>query len=280
MQHLLSAWNEVEPVFRERALMLFLDFDGTLTPIVRQPRLAKLSRVKRKFLQELAAQKEIKTAIVSGRSLADLKKRVGVSGFLYAGNHGLEVEGPSLHFAHPEALTARKLMQKLTVRLKAAFKLFPAVFVENKVFTLSVHYRELASGKLSPARAVFFKVLAPYLNASKVVMTEGKKVWEIRPSHRWNKGTLVLWLLARVIETSSKKVLPIYVGDDRTDEDAFKALRRKGMGVKVIEAKEDGPTEALYSLRSSAEVFDFLGRLKALKNSKRGIQNRASVRAA
>lgn len=264
MRHLLAVWQKVEPLMREHSVMLFLDYDGTLTPIVERPALAKLSSEEKELLSDLMALEDVKIAIVSGRSLADLKERVGVKGLLYAGNHGLEFEGPSIRFVHPEALAAKHLMQKAARGLQEAFKEVPGILVEHKVFTISVHYRKLPEEKVPEAKAVFSKILLPYVKSSKVILKEGKKVWEIRPSTRWHKGTLVLWLLARVLARSSKKVLPIYVGDDQTDEDAFKAVRQRGLGVKVIENKDE-PTRARYCLDSPKEVFDFLKRLAAVK---------------
>lgn len=263
-ERLLSAWPEIEPRLRKCTVLLFLDYDGTLTPIVDDPLAARLSLKTKKLLRDLSFAEGIKTAIVSGRSLADLKARVGVPGLLYAGNHGLEFEGPSVRFVHPEAASAKNLIRKITIHLKKVFKPFPGILVENKIFTLSVHYRKLAPEKVDPLKALFLKTLGPDFDSSKVVLKEGKKVWEIRPAIRWNKGTLVLWLLARLLARSPGKVLPIYVGDDQTDEDAFRVIQRKGLGVKVMEGKRE-TTEALYYVRSPKEVFDFLKRLMEVK---------------
>lgn len=264
MQPLLSILPEVEPLLRERIVMLFLDYDGTLTPIVDHPHRARLSSVRRKLLRDLARAEGVKTAIVSGRSLADLKERVGIPGLVYAGNHGLELEGPAVHFVHPEASEARKLLQEISRKLLGVFESFPGIFVEDKALSLSVHYRKLSGEKLPEARAIFQKCLTPYIGASKILLRGGKKVWEIRPWTRWNKGTLVLWLVARILARSSERALPVYVGDDETDEDAFQAIRQKGIGIKVLE-ENGGPSAADYFVHSSQEVFDFLKRLIRIK---------------
>jgi len=266
--HLFTQWDEVEPLIRDCDVMLFLDYDGTLAPIVRHPALAKLSLENKKLLQGLSRTEDLTTAIVSGRSLAQLKRLVGLKRLIYIGNHGLECEGPPLRFVHPEAVTAKSLLKTLTYRFKQAFKSFPRIFVENKGLTMSVHYRELAEVRFEEARAIFLKMASPHLNTSRLVLSEGKKVWELRPPVRWNKGTMILWLLARRKAESSKEVQPIYVGDDQTDEDAFKALKGKGIGIKINESLSE-PTEASYFLNNPEEVSIFLKRILTLKNVKK-----------
>ncbi len=114
------------------------------------------------------------------------------------------------------------------------------------------------------ARKIFFKVLNPYLRYAQVHFKRGKKVWEVRPPTQWNKGRIVLWLLAGFMTRASAKVVPVYIGDDQTDEDAFKAIGRKGIGIKVT-PNEKAVSYASYYLRSPSEVFYFLKRLKYLK---------------
>lgn len=276
MQHLLTSWKEIEPQLRGHTLLLFLDYDGTLTPIVKHPRLARLSSKGKKILRQLVLTRDVKTAIVSGRPLTELKDLIDLPGLIYVGNHGLELEGPKLRFTHPGALQAKPLIKKLRDQLKRSFKSFPGIFVEDKTLTLSIHYRQLSPEKVKPARETLSKVLGPHLLSSALVLTEGKKVWEIRPSVRWNKGTMALWLYGRVLAHSTEKVLPIYVGDDRTDEDAFQALKDQGIGVKVLEAESE-LGETAYSVRSPEEVFDFLERLIAIKGKEVRSKNYGKV---
>ena len=266
MKHLLSVWHEVEAVFKDRTLILFLDYDGTLTPIVERPSQAKLSLAGKRILRELVRTPGVKTAIVSGRTLADVKKRVGIPGLIYVGNHGLELEGPSISFTHPQAVEAKKLIAMIKARLKSAFRSFKGVLVEDKFFALSVHHRRLAQAQEGAARALFLKILRPYAKTSGILLTEGKKVWEVRPAVRWNKGTTVLWLYGRVLaQSSEEKILPLYVGDDRTDEDAFRALKPVGISVRVTDGETE-ESDADYFLRSPAEVYGFLRRVQSLKS--------------
>lgn len=260
MKHLLEAWEEFESLVEGCSLLLLLDYDGTLAPIVENPSLAKISLSGKKILRKIAQQQGIQTAIVSGRVLTELKKLVAIPSLTYVGNHGLEMEEPHLHFVHPKALEAKKIMEKVKRDLQNALESFTGIFVEDKVLTLSVHYRQVPEEKIEEAKQTFLKKLHPYQAASQVMMREGKKVWEVRPCIRWDKGTTVLWLYGRFVAHAGGPVFPIYVGDDETDEDAFRAVKQIGLGIKVTENAQE-PSAAHYFLRSPDEVFHFIERI-------------------
>lgn len=265
MEKLWSQWKRLEPKIKDARLLLYLDYDGTLTPIAQHPRLAVLSPQKKKLLKEMAQLEETEIAVVSGRSLKELKDFVGVPGLVYAGNHGLEFEGPSFRFIHPEALQAGKLFETFLERMGKEFQTFPGVWIEDKRLTLSVHYRKLPLSRVKEAGKKLREFLSPHLERSQLVLTQGKKVWEVRPPLRWNKGTMVSWLLARVMaHDDTKKVFPLYVGDDQTDEDAFRVLKKRGLGIKVTRRPEEA-SEAPYCLDSTKEVFELLKKIKNLK---------------
>jgi trehalose-phosphatase len=268
MQHFFSKWKDLEPVLTESTILLFLDYDGTLSPIAAHPKLARLNVEMKLTLEELVLIPEIKVIIISGRMLEELKEFVGVHGLIYVGNHGFELEGPSERHLYPGATEAEKTLKEIFHQLEHVFSPFPGIFVENKIFTLSVHYRALAEDKVPLAQRIYSEVLRPYKDSAQVFLTEGKKVWEVRPGIQWNKGTTLLWLLGRIAGRHSEKVLPIYVGDDNTDEDAFKVVRGKGIGIKVVEKKGE-TTAADYFLKSPDEVMELLKLLKSIKLSKK-----------
>lgn len=263
-EHLFKAWDGIAAVFKDRYVMLFLDYDGTLTPIAERPEMAKLTVPVRSILRELARQEGIKIALISGRALGDLEKRVRIPGLIYAGNHGLELHSPKIRHVHPAAVEFKQILGKIAGRLKKIYGDLPGIIVENKIFTLGIHYRNLAPGKVDFAKSLLLKEIGPYLGKSRVVLKEGKKVWEVRPAVEWDKGKTVLWLFARVLANSRRRVLPVYVGDDLTDEDAFRALKHRGLGIKVTEDSRE-MTEARYYLNSPDEVLEFLKRLKRIK---------------
>lgn len=274
MKHALEAWEEIEPLLKDCCLLLFLDYDGTLTPIVEEPRLAQLSPRGKKILEDLIFIRNVKVILMSGRLLEELKERVGVFGIIYAGNHGFELEGPSIRHVHPGALDACKLMHAIFQQLMERFRHFPGIFVEDKVLTLSVHYRGVEEEKIAMAKQYFSEIVQPYAHSSQVILTEGKKVLEIRPGGgiQWDKGKALLWILGQVLAHSAQRVFPIYIGDDQTDEDAFRAVKPRGLGVKVLESAGGSLSEAAYYLHSPEEVLDFLERLKGVRIKNRGFQ--------
>ena len=208
----------------------------------------------------------MKTAVVSSRPLTELKRRVGISGLIYVASHGLEIEEPSLHFIHPHAASAGKLMKKIEERFKKTLKGFAGIRVEDKTFSLMVHYSRLAKEKMDRARAAFFKTVRPYLSSSQIIVKEARNAWEVRPAARWNKGTTLVWFYGKVLAHSTGKVLPIYLGDDAADEDAFYSIKPLGIGVKVTDGSEEGSAASRY-LRSPREVLVFLKQVIAAKRA-------------
>lgn len=266
MKHLFSVWEDVKLLIKDRILVLFLDFDGTLCPIMSRPSMVRLTAEKKEILRQLSHQPDLKVGIISGRALSDVKERVGVPGILYAGNHGLELEGPNIRYLHPAASEFRHLAKKLVYRLKAAFAFLPDMIVESKTFSVSVHYRQVPEDKIGFAKMILFKEIGTYLGKKQLILAEGKKIWEIRPPTEWNKGKTVLWLLARVMAHTGKRVLPVYVGDDVTDEDAFQALHRRGLTIKVADDLKEA-SAADYYVWSPDDVFEFIRRLMKLRTA-------------
>lgn len=249
-----------------RYLFLFLDYDGTLTPIATGPSKAKLSGPTRRLIRELAALKDVRVAIVSGRSLANLKRYVRIPGLIYAGNHGFEAEGRGIFYVHPAAMKLRSSFLRLTRRLRKALAPFRGVLVEHKTFSVSVHYRRVRSAeRVREARRVFLNELKA-LTRTSMVLAGGKKVWEVRPTAEWHKGETVLWLMRRVERRERRRYFPVCIGDDVTDEDAFRAIRKRGVGIKVHSQKR-GKSYARHYLRSPAGVVSFLRKIVFLRNA-------------
>jgi trehalose 6-phosphate phosphatase len=237
---------------RTRAGHLFvgLDYDGTLTPIVSDPDAAHLPPATGRALARLAARPDTTVAILSGRALADVRRRVGVGGACYAGNHGLEIAGPGLERLHPDAAAARPLLREAAARLTRELVAIPGAQVEDKGATLSVHYRRVAPGAQAAVRDVALRIGQ---ETPGVRCTEGKMVVELRPDVDWHKGSALRFLLAALPAGSGPAV---YAGDDTTDEDAFRALAGESYGIRV--AEQPGGTAARAWLASPAEVRSWL----------------------
>lgn len=254
--HLYLIENKIK---RYNSVVLFLDYDGTLTPIVKTPNAAVCSAKTRKILKDLAGQNEITICIISGRSLEDIKSKVKIKNIYYGGCHGLKLSGPKINFTYPEILKYRPVIRKINSILKSNFKKFTGVLIENKKLTVAFHYRNLASSLVPKAKKIFYDILKPY--KGKIRITHGKKVLEVRPFLKWDKGKACRHILKLLkSQKGTKKMLPVYIGDDITDEDAFKSLKKTG--VTVLVSPHPKKSEALYFLRSSQEVFRLLKELK------------------
>jgi trehalose 6-phosphate phosphatase len=250
--HWSAAWR------RTGRLVLLLDFDGTLAPIVERPELAAMPQATRDALERLRARPGVEAAVVSGRGMADARERAGILGVAYAGNHGMEIEGPGIRRIHPEAQAARPDLELVLAHLARTLEPIAGAFVEDKGLTLSVHYRQTPPGDVPRVRDAVTAATDGRL--SRLRVTEGKMVLEVRARVDWHKGRAVLFLLEQMRPPAGSPVL--YLGDDRTDEDAFLALEQAGQGEGVIVA-EPVPTEtaARSFLRSPAEVGELFAAL-------------------
>jgi trehalose 6-phosphate phosphatase len=255
MEHLLSGWSKLEKRLASGKLLLLMDYDGTLTPIIERPEEATLPADVRRLLSRLL--KHYPTAIISGRSLKNIRKLVGLRKIYYAGNHGLEINGPGLKLVKHEAKKMASTVGKIYGDLKSELGNIDGVIVEDKGLTASIHYRLVAPRKLEDLKRIFTKIMKPYLSAGRIKIVRDKKVLEIRPNINWDKGKAVLWIIDALKPKGG--ALPIYLGDDKTDEDAFRALRGKGITILVSNAPRKSNAE--YFLRDVDEVKAFLEKL-------------------
>jgi trehalose 6-phosphate phosphatase len=257
--HLFSVWQDLERQLRTTGrVLLLLDYDGTLTPIVETPDSAYLSESTRQVLQELANQRRFTVGVISGRALDDLRQRVGIKDIVYAGNHGLEIEGPDIVFVNPIAEEMKPVFNLIHKVLTKALAPVRGVRVENKGLTLSVHYRLVDEKKSEEVDNIFERVISTARSLGKVIVTTGKKVYEIRPGVDWDKGKAINLLIDKYGKPKTKTgVLPIFLGDDTTDEDGFKVVAKQG-GIAVFVGEETHNSAARYYLKSPEEVEQFL----------------------
>ncbi len=266
MQHLFKSWQTFSDDIRATPhLLLLSDYDGTLTPIVSRPEEAILSTEVREKLQALAQKPTSSVGIISGRSMAELKAMVAIEGIYYAGNHGLEIEGPGLRFVSQPAETARATIKDLARQLSAALNGIVGVIVEDKGLSLSVHYRMVKGEEENVVTETFRRITRTLLSEGSIHVTSGKKVWEVRPPIDWHKGKAVESITREIKALLGlEQVLSIYLGDDVTDEDAFKVIHRPG-GWSIFVGGENPSSNADYFLNSTVEVEKFLSRLLKLK---------------
>jgi trehalose 6-phosphate phosphatase len=255
-----SALDHVPEIAGHRGqLAIFLDYDGTLTPIVRRPEEAVLSDSTRKALKTLAAHTPV--AILSGRELEDMRRRVNIDEIVYAGSHGFDIAGPRglRKQVAPEFLP---ILDAAENELKEKLASIDGALVERKRFAIAAHYRQVTDGKVPQVTQAVNEVAARHRELRRMT---GKKVYELQPDIDWDKGKAVLWLL-EAMGPEPREIFPIYIGDDRTDEDAFRALRQRGIGIVVSE--QDCHTTARYLLRSPVQAEHFLRELTAFLRSR------------
>ena len=239
--------------------MLLFDFDGTLSPIASHPDLAVLLPRTRNGLITLERLERYTPGVVSGRSLDDVREKVAVAGLIYAGNHGLEMEGPGWDFVHPEAVASRTQLNRILDSLDDSLSGIEGVYVEGKGLTLSVHYRLTPPESRHRVMTGFEEVLAETSAEQEFRVTRGKEVLEVRPRVDWHKGKAI----EKIASGCPHGTLVCYFGDDLTDEDGFAAVHEvNGLSVFVGPARQ--PTRAIYRVDSPDEVsktLDLIGRL-------------------
>lgn len=242
---------------------LCLDYDGTLTPIVADPAAAHLSPTLRQVLAALACHPRYRVAIVSGRALADVQARVAGLGLYLAGNHGLEIAGPGIAYCHPQAVQLRPQLATLAQALQHGLQGVPGAWVEDKGFTLTVHMRHVPAADVPTVQHRVRRLVQGSPEAWRLTLRTGKAVVEVRPAVSWDKGAAVRWLLEQwQRDRPAQRGYPVYMGDDETDEDVFRALGATGVGIVVDGERQH--SAARYAVESPAQVVQFLAVLQAL----------------
>lgn len=229
-------------------IIVFLDYDGTLTPIAETPDQAVLSEETRSLLKIL--KESVKLVIISGRGLEELKRMVALPDILYVGNHGAEICDRNAVQITQLLASNRDLLLAFLGRLKGALSAIPGVLIEEKGITASVHFRKVAEEDIGFFYELFWNTSQGFQDEFRI--TKGKKVFDIRPLTAWNKGDAV----GLILKTSIPERLTIYIGDDTTDEDAYRFLRGKGISISV----GPNPVSDFY-LKSQQEVNFFLEHL-------------------
>ena len=259
MEYLFNDWNNIWKKIRaaKYKIMLF-DYDGTLTPIVDRPEIAFMPESVKVLLNKLAQRAGVTVGVISGRAISDIREMVGVDNIVFAGNHGLEIEGPGIRFIHPLTDEIKSAMHIISLVLTKAMARIRGVIVEDKGLTLSVHYRLVDSEQLQQVNAIFDNTVNIGRRGGKIRTSSGKKVHEVRPAVPWNKGKAVQMLLEKFLPKNVRgSYLSMYVGDDLTDEDAFQAINSVG-GISIFVGDGRQKSVATYYLNDTSEVSSLL----------------------
>ncbi|KAL0726325.1 hypothetical protein Bca4012_022418 [Brassica carinata] len=249
----LDMFEEILHASEGKQVVMFLDYDGTLSPIVDDPDRAFMSKQMRRTVYNFVKLTEL----------------------YYAGSHGMDIKGPEQGSKYEEdkSLLCQPATEFLPVidevyqKLMEKTKSTPGASVENNKFCVSVHFRRVDEKNWSDLASQVRSVMKDY---PKLRLTQGRKVLEIRPIIKWDKGKALEFLLESLGYANCTNVFPLYIGDDRTDEDAFKILRERRQGLGILVSRSPKETNASYSLQEPDEVMDFLQRLVKWKQLRSG----------
>lgn len=231
-------------------LFVGLDFDGTLAPIVEDPDDPVITPANRLAIRRLRDHAHADVAVISGRALPDLETRVDVDDISYAGNHGLEFRRGGEPDVHSAAAKYRSTVRRASDRIGERLADVQGWEIEDKGATATVHVRNVTDDDVDEVRSAVSTVIAELGNELEVM--QGREVFELRPPIEGDKGTAIRHLSEGIPD--GWRVL--YVGDDTTDEDAFRAIGPDGIGIVVGDEEES--TDASYRLATQADVAPFL----------------------
>lgn len=247
-------------------LILLLDIDGTLAPLVRTPQAATIPAATERLIDGFAANPDVHVALVTGRSAADARGMLATQGIWIIGNHGAELQSPEgATVVDPLAAEYGDEIASAAADLGRVAPRFPGVIVENKRYSVTLHYRMAEPAMVPALQSLFEEVVA----RRGLLMSEGKKMFEMKPPVAVNKGTAVMELCRRLLWDRDAPVTPsiVFAGDDVTDEDAFRALRQQMPGAVTIKVTDDPsvPTDAEFRVRNPEQMHEFLAWLAALR---------------
>jgi trehalose-phosphatase len=246
----LENLEEIERRLAGRQPAIFLDYDGTLSPMAPRPEMATLPGETRAVVCRLAQRHPV--AILSGRGREDVARLVGIDGIAYAGSHGFDIAGPGFRHEAGDGIPER--IESAARALRRELAGIEGVLVEPKRFAISIHFRLAGEDDLPRIESVVDGVAKAHPTLRKA---HGKKLFELRPDLDWDKGKALLWMM-EAWHLDPAEVIPLYVGDDLTDEDAFRAIEEREHGIGILVAEESRPTAASYSLRDPDQVRRFL----------------------
>ncbi len=254
----MNVWKDLDGIitlFKTNPIkVLILDFDGTLTLVVNTPNRVELSKSMRNLLIKLSKKQGFYLAILSGRELKDIKKKIGLPNIIYGGNHGLEGEIFGEKYIFPVPNETLRALGKIQEQLNQITDKFKGIFIEDKSLTLSFHYRLAEEQQVPEIKLLINQILNPYIADELVSIFAGKKVINITPNVKWNKGHFAALIMKKITDRVKARSIAIVIGDDITDEKTFQQLKNQ----ITITVGKKYQSKAKYYMKNTKEVFRFL----------------------
>ena len=270
LQHAFDAWAEIIPSLEgAQKILLGFDFDGTLSPIVDDPADASIPEGIQLILRDLSSLENTTIAILSGRSLSDLRDRAKLKHIALAGDHGLKIQHPNGEEYRPKASITPQDVRALTKRVEADASRLTGIQLEPKEFSLTVHYRRAPSGTGEKLHGILSKAT----EGTPFRLRAGRMCWELNPRVGWNKGQAFRWIREHCLGKETD-AFELYIGDDQTDEDIFQLIEANGYPILVVSSEKTGSTHARLRLNSQSDVAVFLEKVRDYLTNKRSVQPR------
>ena len=254
LPHAMENLKEIRKNIGNKQVVFFFDYDGTLAPIVQNPKDAVISVRAKNILQQLA--ETFPVAVVSGRDRADVEEKTGLPNVYYAGSHGFDITGPEgMNMQYEGGVQAIPALDEAEKNLKEKLGGVEGSRVERKKYAIAVHFRNVAEEEIPFVKSAVYEELN---RQDRLKKGEGKMILELKPDIDWHKGRATRWLL-KSLAKEGRQAFPIFLGDDVTDEDALEAVAADGAGILV--GTHGNKTAATYRLKDVEEVPEFLEHL-------------------
>lgn len=255
MKNIWENLDEIKAYVRhQNSIIILSDFDGTLSPIYNLPEKAHLPIKTKEVLLSLCRKKNVHFGIISGRQIEDLESKIGLNNIIYGGIHGLEGFINNEPYYFPVKKEYLEALVEVKEKLQRLVEVFPGSFIEEKKAVYSIHYRNIDKKLVSSFEHVFKSTVAPYQEDSLIKIIAGKKVYDILPDVAWEKGSFAELIIGTVSKADKEPPPTIFIGDDASDEDAFKKLS-DGICIRVGKSEH---SSAKFFLKNTREVFKFL----------------------
>lgn len=258
MEYFFNCQNKIsKSLGKSKKVVLMFDFDGTLSAIAPTPQQAFIKKSTKNLLRDLIDNYYV--AVISGRTLKDVKSKVGLHDLIYAGSHGAEWQIGNIKKGIKISKKDFDFLNNFKKEIKLFLKKYKGSFVENKLSGFVVHYRLINKKYENKFLQELEEIIFAIRKDKRFLVVGGKKVIEIRQNNKQNKGTFVKFLLNFLKSKNQGNLIPLYIGDDITDEDVFRVLKN-GITVRV-EKKKD--SFAKYFIKTN-EIDRFLDFFKSL----------------